>query len=324
MAADAATDWSKSYSQFLGRSAAISARTLSLYQLALERVSQGKLPPTIFQDHFAAFALSHSAEFAKRSSEVGSRFLSDLVRLGTGPSRDATWGGAAAERRDEAAPAFDPSNPGRWYEQMAEYAAEMNRRAVRDYRAQLDLVAAGEATPSEVQQETSDRMAKRLPEYLQLLTQIYFDLLNGINDLRSDYEETYFRGLLAKERADDERVTLTLSGPAGATAAASLSITNTTARQARVDHRTGDVRRADGVGPSLVPALTFAPEAFELAPNEEGTLTVSLQIDSELYDTGVEYTGALFLSGASDVPLELKLRILSTAAAKPANGQGAA
>src|SRR5215471_17963971 len=77
-----ATDWSTSYSQYLARSAAMSARSLNLYQLALERISQGKLPPTIFQDHFPGFAVAHAAEFTNRLSEVGSRFLSDLVRLG--------------------------------------------------------------------------------------------------------------------------------------------------------------------------------------------------------------------------------------------------
>jgi hypothetical protein len=62
------TDWSRLYSQSLARSAELSARTFSFYQLALEQVSQGKLPPTIFQDHFPAFALTHAAECTKRLS----------------------------------------------------------------------------------------------------------------------------------------------------------------------------------------------------------------------------------------------------------------
>ena len=55
------TDWSTSYSQYLARSAALSARSLNFYQIALERIAQGKLAPTIFQDHFPAFAVTHAA-----------------------------------------------------------------------------------------------------------------------------------------------------------------------------------------------------------------------------------------------------------------------
>src|SRR5882762_9260880 len=159
-----AMDWSTSYSQYLARSAAISARTLNLYQLALERVSQGKLPPTIFQDHFPTFAVAHGPEFANRFAEVGSRFLSDLVRLGSSFSQQPP--NVEAER-ETVPPRFDASNPSRWYEQIAEYVGQLNARASKAYRAQLDRVAAGETTPSEVQQQTAEQMAQQLPGYMQ-------------------------------------------------------------------------------------------------------------------------------------------------------------
>jgi hypothetical protein len=320
------TDWSTSYSQYLARSAALSARTLNLYQLALERMSQGKLRPTIFQDHFPAFAVAHGAEFTKRFAEVGSRFLSDLVRLGSSFSQQAPDTGATAER-ESLPPRFDVSNPARWYEQVAEYAGQLNARAIKAYRTQLDRVAAGEITPSEVQQQTAEQTAKQLPGYMQLMTQLYFDLLNGLNDIRSAYEETYFRGLLATAEPDnsDASVTLTLSGPAGTTATASLSITNTTGQPARIGHQIVDVRRADAAGPSLVPTILFVPEALELGPDEEGTLTLSLRLDPEQYDSNTLYTGAMYLTGGSDVPLGVELRILGTAvASKHSGGQGSA
>jgi hypothetical protein len=320
------TDWSTSYSQYLARSAALSARTLNLYQLALERVSQGKLPPTIFQDHFPTFAVAHGAEFTNRFAEVGSRFLSDLVRLGSSFSQQPPDADAATER-ESVRPQFDASNPARWYEQIAEYAGQLNARAIKAYRAQLDRVASGETTPSEVQQHTAEQMAQQLPGYMQRMTQLYFDLLNGLNDVRSAYEETYFRGLLATAKPDDSdaTVTLTLAGPAGTTAATSLSVTNTTGQQTRIGHQIVDVRRVDGAGPSLVPAIAFVPERLELGPNEEGTLTISLPLDPEQYDSDALYTGALYLTGGSDVPLEVELRILATAvASNHSNGQGSA
>jgi hypothetical protein len=317
-----ATNWSTSYSQYLARSAALSAQTLNLYQLALERISQGKLPPTIFQDHFPTFVIAHGTEFSSRFAEVGSRFLSDLVRLGSSFSQQAP--DVLAAEREVVPPRFDTSNPARWYEQIAEYVGQLNERAIKAYRSQLDRVAAGETTPSEVQQHTAEQMAQQLPGYMQLMTQVYFDLLNGLNDVRSAYEETYFRGLLAMGKDDDSDapVTLMLAGPVGTTAAASLSITNTTSQRARIGHQIFDVRRVNGVGPSIVPSISFVPETLELEADQEETLTVSLRLDPEQYDSDALYSGALLLTGASDVPLQVELRILATAvAAKHSDSQ---
>jgi hypothetical protein len=167
-------------------------------------------------------------------------------------------------------------------------------------------------------------MAQQLPGYMQLMTQLYFDLLNGLSDIRSAYEETYFRGLLATAKGDGDAVVIVmLQGRSGTTSAASLSITNTTGKRTRIGHEVVDVRRVDGASPSIVPAIMFAPETLELDPNEERTLTISLHLDPEQYDADTLYSGALLLTGSSDVPLQVELRILATSgASKDSDGQG--
>jgi hypothetical protein len=314
-------DWSTSYSQYLARSAALSARTLSLYQLALDRISQGKLRPTIFQDHFPVFAAAYAPEFSRQLSAVASRFLSELVGLGASFAQQPN---AAAPEPEIVPPRFDESNPARWYEELAEYAGKLNARALRAYRTQLDRVAAGETTPSEVQQDATERMSGQLPDFMQSMTQAYFDFLNGLNDVRSKYEGTYFQGLLAtaKQEDSDAPMSLDLTGPIGSTVAASLAVTNTSGQRAQIIHQVFDVRRVDGVGPSVIPDVAFAPETLELEPDEEGTLTLSLQLDLATYDVDALYTGKLRLAGASEVPLELKLRILATdGTLHPANSE---
>jgi hypothetical protein len=307
-------DWSTSYSQYLARSAALSAHALNLYQSALERISQGRLPPTIFQDHFPSFAAAHAAEFSKRLSEVASRFLSDVVGLGASFAHQQR---SAVPEPEIVPPKFDASSPARWYEELAEYAGRLNARAVKAYRTQLDRVAAGETTPSEVQQDATEQMSRGLPEYMQLLTQAYFGLLNGLADVRSAYEDTYFRGLLARatHEGTDLPVALTFRGPLGTIAAASLSVTNTTGKRARILHQVFDTRRVDGVGPSLIPDVAFAPETLELEPDEEGTLNLALKLDPLRYDAEALYAGKLHLTGSSKVPLEIELKILATAGA---------
>ena len=311
--------WAASYSQYLSRSAAISARTLSLYQEVLERVARGTLPPTVFQDRFPIFAAAHGAEFTSRLAAVGARFLSDFVRLCTRLAQQPSGLDLAAEPAI-APPQFDASNPARWYEQLAEYAGALNARAMTAYRVQLDRVAAGDTTPSEVQQRTAQQMARQLPDFMQLMSALYWDMLNGLNEVRSAYEETYFRGVLAAARPEDgdAAVRLTLAGPVGSTVTASFSVTNTTAERARIGHHLADMWRVDGGGPSLVPEVTFVPDLLELGPGEEGTLTLALRLDPERYDADALYAGTLKLHGASDMPLEIELRVLATR-----NGQAA-
>jgi len=195
----------------------------------------------------------------------------------------------------------------------------LNARDVKAYRTQLDRVATGEATPSEVQQDAAEQMSRHLPGFIQLMTHAYFELLNGLNDVRSAYEEKYLQDLLgmAKEQASEAAVALTLTGPSGTTATATLSVTNTTGQPARIVQEIFDVRRIDGAGPSLVPVVVFAPETLELGPNEEGTLSLSLQLDPARYDAGALYAGKLHLLGSSEVPLEVELRILATNGAPP-------
>jgi len=71
----------------------------------------------------------------------------------------------------------------------------------------------------------------------------------------------------------------------------------------------------DGVGPSLIPEVAFAPETFELGPDEEGTLNLSLRLDPARFDAGALYAGKVHLAGASEVPLEVDLRIRAAAEA---------
>jgi hypothetical protein len=68
----------------------------------------------------------------------------------------------------------------------------------------------------------------------------------------------------------------------------------------------------DGVGPSFVPAVAFVPESLEIDPDEEGTLTLSLDLDPNKYDVNSLYSGVLLLKGSSDIPLRVELRVLAT------------
>jgi hypothetical protein len=320
-----AGDWSIWYSQYLARSSAQSARTLKLYQEVLELVSRGQLAPTVFQDYLPRFAQARGAEYTARLSELSARFLTDLLRISADYSRGQEEPSSTVEP-EIPPPHLDPSDSVKWFQQLTEYAGQLNARALRAYRTQLDRVAAGDATPGQLQQSTSERMARRLPGYVEQAGQLYFGLLNGLNEIRSHYEQDYFLGVLATLSGDtataepepepDVPVVLRLSAPLGETVSASLSVANATDAPTTIRCNTTEVRRSDGVGPAFSPGLTIASNGVELKPGEEGRLRLSLRLDEAKYDVDAPYTGTLYILGQSDVPAEVQLRITATRSAE--------
>lgn len=315
-------DWSASYSYFLSRATAQAAATLGLYQQALLKVSEGKLEPTAFQNEFPRFAQQHGAEYANKLSNLGARFLSRLVEISAAHSRLSFESPAAGAVESEITPPrFEPDYPARWFEQFAEYAGKLYNRAVRTYRSQLDAVASGEMTPAQVQQRAVDDLSHKLPPLLQEMTALYFDLLNGLNEIRADYERDYFRGVLALADQPEREppVLLNVTAPRGETGFVSLSIANTTDKRRAIRFAHTDARRIDGAEPAFKPEIGITPENLELDPGEEQRIQLSIVLNENDYDEGAPYTCTLYISGGDALRVEVDLRIVATALAHSAN-----
>lgn len=306
---DGPSDWSTSYSQFLARSAGHASRTLQLYQEVLSCVAQGRLPVTVFEEYYGSFVRANGPAYAERLTALGGEFLGSLTQLNN--SRMTT----RDEIDDEIpAPVFEPRNPARWFEQYADYAGRVNARAVRIYRRQLDRVAIGEITPAEVQQKAVDQMSHQLPEQMQRVGQLYFAVIDRLNEIRARYEEEYFLGILALARRheQDAPITLSLSGPPGGLAFTSFSVTNSTSAKTPIHYVVTEIRRSDGVGAAFAPTIAITPEVLELDPGQEQTISVSLQLVSERYEADTPYTGFLYVTGDGDLRVEMRLRIVAT------------
>jgi hypothetical protein len=312
-------DWSTSYSQLLSRAAAQAATTLNLYQQALLLVSQGKLQPSAFQNELPAFIQSRGMDYANGLSELGAKFLSRLVEMSAAHARRTS--ASDEESEPPVPPNFDPAYPARWFEQYAEYAGKLNNRALKAYRTQLDQVAAGDASPAEVQQRTLNDLTHRMPELLQQMTQLYFDLLTGLGDMRSTYEQQYFSRVLALAQKPERApgVSLQLSGPLGETAFVSLTVSNTTPDKVTVHFKHTDARRTDGVGPAFTPQLAVTPDVLELPAAAEHKILVSVRLLPEQFEEGHPYTCVLYIDGGSALRVEARLFIVATAAAHAAS-----
>jgi len=162
-----------------------------------------------------------------------------------------------------------------------------------------------------------------MPELMQQITQVYFDLLNDLNDVRSKYEQQYFSSVLALARKPEREsaVALRLSGPLGETAIVSLTVANTTGEKASVHFKHTDARRMDGVGPAFTPDLAVTPDVLELAPGVEEKILVSVRLLPEQFDEGHPYSCVLYMEGGASLRVEAHLQIIASAPTHPVGGK---
>ncbi len=306
------------------RSASQSAKSTSLYQKIMECVSRGQLAPTAFRDRLPTFVQTRGTDYANRLAEINTRFFSEMVQLNTTYSHelvDLVWPGVNVP--PVTPPAFDAADPIRWFQQLTEYASQLNAAALTAYQSLLERVSAGQVPPSRVQDASAEYLNQRLPEYLRRLSTLYFDLLNQLNDLRSGYEEDFLTGVLATAKPQDQEmpVALNLVAPVGGMTSASLSLTNTQDQPAIIRGSVTDIRRADGVGPAFAPKGGLAPEALELRPGEEASMILSLRLDEGDYVPDVLYVGAVHITRPGEPRVEVPLRVTATPARQRTNGQ---
>jgi hypothetical protein len=318
------TDWSAWYAQFLTRATGQSARTLELYQQVLACVSRGELSPTALQDLLPGFLQVRGTAYTNTLAELSSKFYGGLVQIGSAHSRElAELVVPGAPVPDVPPPQFDSTDPAKWFHRLTEYAGQLNARAMKVYQAHLSRVAAGETTPEQLQRAMAEYLERRLPEHLRQAGQLYFDLLNDLNDVRAGYEEEYLRGVLAAAQgaARDNAFVMTLVAPLGGTASASLVVENTRQERAQIRCRVTDVRRADGVGPAFAPSITIAPENIEIGPGEEMSIRLAIRLDKADYEPNVLYVGELHVTGHGEPRLEVPLKITATEAASTSEPQ---
>lgn len=308
-------EWPTLYSQYLLRVANQSAKVLDLYQQVMDCVARGELPATVLQDMQPAFVQARGADFSNQFAEITLRFFTAVLQLGaiyTDELSDMVTPGAADAPMPP--PQLNVTDPVQWYQQLNEYAAQLNARAVRSYQSLLERVASRDVTPAQLQ-ETSARYAEQhLPAHLHQLSVLYFNLLNALNDLQTGYQEEFLQGVLETVYQSDEEAPflLNLSAPLGETATATMSLTNTTDAPTAVRCTASDIRRADGVGPAFAPQISFSPDSLKILPGDEANLTLTLLLDTDSFDPDVLYIGTLAITGHGEPKFEVPLRITAT------------
>lgn len=313
-AAALAAEWFTGYAEYLRRAAGQSADTIELYQQVTDCIARGDLVPTAAPEMLTAFAQTRGTAYADQLTQLSMRFFSEMARISTIYAH-----GLGQAVLPEAAPfplppAFDPSDPVRWFQQLTDSSHQLSATVTAAHRALLDRVAAGEVAPGRIEEAANGYLQRSLPAYLSELSRVYFDLLTGLTELRARMEHEFLAGMLegANGTNGTRSFELVLEAPLGDTATASLSIANTRDELARIRYHVTDIRRADAVGPAFTPDVTFVPEELELAPGDEASLTLALRLHERSFAPGVRYTGTLRVTGHGDPRLEIPLRITAT------------
>jgi hypothetical protein len=282
----------------------------------MDSVARGELAPTVFQEMLISFAQARGTTYTDQLAELSMRFFSGLVQVSTAYANEL----AELVAPGSAAPApimpqYDPANPVQWYQDLTDYANQLSARSMEAYQTLFKQVASGEVQPGRLQDVSSNYLERRMPEILHRLSGLYFDLLNGLNDLRAGYEEEYLNGILstANQAGQGPDFAINLVAPLGEIASASLSLANTRTETTVIRYMVTDVRRADGVGPAFPPKITFTPDLLELQPGQESSLTVSLQLEAGDFEPQVLYVGILQIIRHDEPRLEVPLRITATA-----------
>ena len=308
------TEWLTAYADYLRRSAEQSANTLDLYQQITDCIVRGELAPTATQDMLGSFVQARGTAYSDRLAQLNMRFFSEMVRIGTAYAHDLGHALLPDAPAPPVVPAFDASDPAGWFQQLGDYSQQLSASISGTYQMLADRAAAGDLAPGQIQEATNAHLQRRLPEYLSELGRLYFDLLDGLTELRVESEQEFLTGMLQRANGDGhaESFELTLAAPLGESATASLSITNSRDEQARIRCDVSEVRRADGVGPAFAADVGIEPDGLELAPEEEGRLVVTLRLDEATYEPDVLYVGTLQIAGHGEPRLEVPLRITAT------------
>lgn len=316
------TEWPTLYSQYLMRVANQSAKTLDLYQEVIDCIARGELPATVLQDIQPSFLQARGAAFSSQFAEITMLFFAGVLQI------SATYMDAlsdlVAPGVTEASPQPPPLNvadPVQWFQQINEYATQLNARAVRGYQSLLERVASGDIAPAEIQGISARYAEQHFPTHLHQLSVSYFELLNALQDLQTSYQEEFLLGVLEAVNQPEQEAPflLTLSAPLGETASATLSLTNTTDEPATVRCTASDIRRADGVGPAFSPQITFIPDNLNIQPGDEASLTLSLLLDSDSFHPNLLYVGTLSITGHGELRFEVPLRVTATLVQEKSN-----
>lgn len=285
------------FTDYLRESTESLRRTVELQTELTKRISLGDIAPVVVESRMAAFLGHSGGKYLSEVTEVAANFLARLIALNARQARDlvrfldpeAVLGASPDPPRFDGDPSTD------WTVRLQEYAAS-ETRALSERRSSGDDGAT--LTPQPV------------PELVDMLLEAFAQ----VGRIQSEYGARFLESVLELARAPHPvDAVVRAVAPLGSPAEAFFAVTNNTSESADVRCSVSDVRRCDGVGPTIRPDVVIMPERFALSPDHEEVLHLSVPLSPRLFTAGAAYTGSIRVTGVGaatvDIPLEIRASV---------------
>jgi hypothetical protein len=274
---NAADDVATAYAHYLLRATIASTHALHLYEQAIRCVARRQISADTFQHSLMRVATTRAQSSQTNVAAAAARFIDALTAINA--THDVT--------RDT-------------------------------FFADLAAVAAGDKPPGEFRRASTKQLNTTFASALTCGARAWFDLLGALDEERGRFAEEYLVDVLRRANPlGFHGDVVELSGPMNTRLTTTVTLDNTLTDRAVIHCGVSDVRRADGIGPGFAPALVFAPEEIIVEGAEDAQLSVSLWLDSTIYETQSAYVGSLHISRDDAPRLDIPLRITPTPSFSP-------
>ena len=282
------------------RSALEATQFLLRYQQLMGAVARRQISTAIVDAKFADAA--HSTVTAHETARAIATFAQSFARHTFLPSDI----GAAA---DDAAIADEPADG------IAALAISRNLRALDAFTMRVAALAHADASPGSRRRaltrlniaDTNHQISDAANEWFTILSTLELASARALSPvLLAALRETQPVGF------DGDVIELT--GPIATHAVTRVTIENTRDEPAAICCAVSDVRRADGVGPAFLPAVTISPPLQQLGALRHGAIDLSLWLDGAQFDDRATYVGALSVLRDGGPSIDIPLRIITTPA----------
>jgi hypothetical protein len=281
------------------------SRLVAQCQQLLYRIYRGEVSPATLQAQVPSLVQQRGAEYQLALSRLSVDLFSSLLDLGRA-YRDEMFRALLPEAPDFRSPYRPEHVPatGDWtqtYQTISARLVQEQTESLAQYQLLLRRMAAGELTAESTQQRLRAFVEDRAADYARRTAELSATFFDGLFELNQRCVEDIFRQLVPEAPVREQAastLSLSLTGTAGTTVSASMTVENTEASRSHVFCSIAEFRNTDGSGRPFTAPCDVEPAEFWLEPGETAQVTVRLDLKPDLFPSGRTYASTLLIRGS--------------------------
>lgn len=207
-------------------------------------------------------------------------------------------------------------NIAKWIQDLTRRSVEEQIRSMQRYTEMIQRVSSGELDESSVREEYMRFARQESLQYARQLTSLSLRYYNDLVDIYRAYNDHFFRLVFGGGNGETpqaeqpaptpRRVEMSLHAPLGQVAQGSFVLENKRPEGAEISFLVSEFAER-GSEASFRPPLHIQPPRFQLEPNQEVVVSLSLGLLPQLFKPGVVYRATIVVRGYDDLELVLKV-----------------